>query len=210
MCQVRHVVRIRRELNVPLTSPVLGFIGRLYPVKGPRKMLRMMGEIARRRPDAVLLVAGDGPERSACEDIARDLDFRKNVRFLGQRNDIPELLAATDLIVMPSESEGLPLAAIEAMAAGRPVVGFDVGGFREIVEDRQSGRVIAPGNESAFVEAILTLLEDPQSLSAYGARAFSAAEQFSVERHVSGLLDCYRELAGIGNSANQAHVFSEG
>jgi glycosyltransferase involved in cell wall biosynthesis len=186
--------QIRAELNIESGTPVLGFIGRMYPVKGHRAMLRMMGAILKRRPDVLLLLIGDGPERAACERLVKEQGIERNVRFLGQRSDIPELLAVSDLLVMPSESEGLPLTAIEAIAAGRPVVGFDVGGFREIVDDGQSGSVIPPGDNEAFTQAILSLLESPKVLAAYGACAFAAAERFGVEYHVKGLLQCYRDL----------------
>lgn len=190
--------RVRRELAIMPESRVLAMVGRMYPVKGPQAMMRMLSAIVKRCRDVVLLFVGDGPERAACETLARELKLCGHVRFLGQRHDVPELLAACDLVVMPSESEGLPTAAIEAMAAARPVVGFDVGGMREIVEDRQNGRVIAPGDRQAFVDAVVDLLCDRAMLAAFGARASAAAERFSVAQHVRRLVACYTEAATAG------------
>ncbi len=150
--------------------------------------MQACAEVIQARHPAIVIAQAGG------EVVLIEQRIERNVRFLGQRSDIPEMLAISDLLVMPSESEGLRLTAIEAIAAGRPVVGFDVGGFREIVDDGQSGRVIRPGDNEAFTQAILSLLDSPDVLAAYGARAFAAAERFGVEYHVKGLLQCYHDL----------------
>src|SRR5690606_4924201 len=122
--------RLRAELGIAEGAPVIGMIGRMFPVKGHRRMLRIMAGIVRHHPDALLLLVGDGPERTACAALAAELDLDRHVVFAGQRGDVAELLALCSLVVVPSDSEGLPLTAIEAMAAGIPVVAFDVGGVR--------------------------------------------------------------------------------
>jgi glycosyltransferase involved in cell wall biosynthesis len=187
--------KLRDELDIPPQSPVLGLVGRMFPVKGHRQMLEMLPAILQRMPDAVLLLVGDGPERPRCEALATELGLHRNVRFAGQRNDVAKLLKACDLIVVPSESEGLPLTAIEAMAAGLPVVAFDVGGMSEVVDDGVTGAVVAAGDSAAFTAAVLSLLEDPVKRSTFGASAAAAAERFGIERHVERLLGHYRELA---------------
>jgi glycosyltransferase involved in cell wall biosynthesis len=187
--------RVREALGIPAASRVIAMIGRMYPIKGHRSMLQMMERIAKACSAALLLVVGDGPERPACEAIVEQHALQEHVRFLGQRTDVPELLAASDLVVMPSRAEGLGLAAIEALAAGRPVVAFDVGGLGEVVTDGADGRLIRAGDEDAFVESVVTLLMDQQLLKACGERAALAAERFSLERHIEKLLGCYREVA---------------
>lgn len=186
---------VRESLGFAPASRVIAMVGRMYPVKGHRSMLQMMGRIAKTCSAALLLVVGDGPERPACEAMVEQLGLRKHVRFLGHRTDVPELLAASDFVVMPSQTEGLGLAAIEALAAGRPVVAFDVGGLREVVTDGADGRVIRAGDQDAFVEAIVTLLSDQHLLNACGEQAALAAERFSLNRHIDKLLSCYREAA---------------
>lgn len=187
--------RLRDELDLSPERPVLGLIGRMFPVKGQRRMLQMMPGILRRRPDAVLLLVGDGPDRAGCAALASELGIEDSVRFVGQRSDIAELVTVCSIVVLPSESEGLPLTAIEALAAGRPVVAYDVGGMREVVDDGQSGLVVAAGDSAAFTEAVLSLLENPVRLAAFGARTLTAAERFGVEHHVQRLLRHYRTLA---------------
>lgn len=198
--QVRNVAsdsrfRIREELDISHASSVITMIARMYPVKGHKQMLQMMLLIAKRCPDAVLIFAGDGPELPACQALANELGLNARVRFLGHRSDVPELLMTSDLVVMPSQTEGLGLAAIEALAAGRPVVGFAVGGLCEVVDDGADGRLVKPGDQEAFVDAVVSLLNDRQLLHACGARAVVASERFSLELHVGRLMQCYEEAA---------------
>jgi len=186
---------VRQSLNIAETTHVLLVVGRMYPIKGHRTMLRMMPGIVERCPDAVLLLAGDGPEREPCEALAAELGLRDHVRFLGQRGDIPELLAASDIVALPSESEGFPISAIEALATGRPVVAFGVGGVPEVVVDGETGRVVPPADTVAFVNATVALMHDDDSRAAFGLHARRAAEEFTLDAHVQQLLNCYREVA---------------
>jgi glycosyltransferase involved in cell wall biosynthesis len=156
-------------------------------------MLQAMPAIVRECPDALLLVAGDGPERAACEAIVAQGGLGRHVMFLGQRRDIPELLHACDLLVIPSQSEGLPIAAIEAHAAGRPVVGFDVGGVSEVVQDGVTGRVVPAADLVALADATSSLLKDAAALAAYGDAARRVAQSFGLDAHVRSLIACYRE-----------------
>ena len=186
--------RLRSELGVVEDAPVIGMIGRFYPVKGHRALIRAMARVARARSDALLVLVGDGPLRVDCERLVAQLGLAPQVRFLGQRNDVPELLAAMDLVAMPSELEGLPLTAIEALAAGRPVVGFDVGGMREVITDGVDGRVVPAGDEPALADALLGLIGDAAQLQACSTAALANSRRFAVELHVQRLLDCYREV----------------
>jgi glycosyltransferase involved in cell wall biosynthesis len=167
---------------------------RMYPVKGHQAMLGMMPRIIEACPDVLLLLAGDGPERETCEALTDRLGLSRYVMFLGERDDVPELLAACDIFVMPSEREGLGLAAIEALAMGKPVVGFDVGGLSEVIDDGETGRLVPFGDIDAFIAAVLALLFDAALLAALGDRAQRAAQRFSLEEHVRRLLECYQEL----------------
>ena len=187
--------RVRRELELSPDQPVVAMIGRMYRVKGHRAMLQMLPAITQQCSGLTLLLVGDGPERAGCERLVSELQLQAHVRFLGARSDIAQLLAAVDLLVMPSESEGLGLAAIESLAAGKPVVAFAVGGLREVVEDRVTGRLVRPGDYEAFVSAVVETIRDPAQLAAYAQRAVLAAERFSVDEHVRRLIDCYREVA---------------
>jgi glycosyltransferase involved in cell wall biosynthesis len=191
-------LRVRQSLRLNQDCPVLAMIGRMHPVKGHRSMLKMLPAITAECPDLVLLLAGDGPQRAVCEALASELHLDANVRFLGHRSDIPRLLAASDLLVMPSESEGLGLAAIEALAAGKPVVAFAVGGLREVVVDGANGRLVTPGDCSGFAAAVVETIRDRQRLADYGYRAALDSKRFTVEEHVRKLIDCYQEASQSG------------
>jgi glycosyltransferase involved in cell wall biosynthesis len=191
-------MRTREMLDVPAGSAVVAMIARRYAEKGAREMIEIMSVVSKARPDAVLVLAGDGPERASCESLARTLGLERVVRFLGNRDDIPELLAAADLVVIPSHREGLGLSAVEALAAGKPVVAFDVGGLREVVSDGASGRLITAGDQRAFADAVITLLQDPGLLREYGQFAALDSERFSLDRYVHKLLQCYREANSSG------------
>ncbi|HVS77085.1 MAG TPA: glycosyltransferase family 4 protein [Steroidobacteraceae bacterium] len=184
--------RVRAELGIEPGRAVLAIIGRLHPVKGHRAMLTMLPAILRSCPRALLLVIGDGPERAACEDLARALGVSQHVRFLGRRGDVPRLLAAVDLVLMPSQSEGLGLAAIEALAAARPVIAFAAGGLPEVVQDGVNGRLVQPGDDEAFTHAVIDTLRDSGRRFSYARGAASSAQRFGVDAHVRRLIDCYR------------------
>lgn len=184
--------RLRATLGLGELQPVLTMVGRMYPIKGTLAMVRMMRPIVDALPDARLLLVGDGPDRAACEQLAQSLGIAPNIRFLGHRDDVPELLAASDLVVMPSQSEGLGLAAIEALAGGRPVVAYAVGGLPEVVTDGVTGRCVPAGDEPAFAAAVIALLRDRDLLQRYGVAAAADAARFGLDRHVATLLDCFR------------------
>jgi L-malate glycosyltransferase len=186
---------LRAELGIGEDTGVITMIARMHPVKGHQDMLQIMNAIVRSSPSALLVLVGDGPERSACEALVATLGLKSNVKFLGHRTDIPELLAASDVVVAPSQSEGLGLTAVEALAAGRPVVAYAVGGLREVVTDASDGRLIAYGDRDAFATAVVELLADRQLREAYGRRGIVAAERFGIDSHIDALLGIYRELA---------------
>ena len=188
--------RVRAELDIEPGRPVLAIVGRMHPVKGHRALLGMLPAIVRSCPRALLLVIGDGPERAPCEALARGLGMSQHVRFLGRRADVPRLLAAIDLLLMPSQSEGLGLAAIEALAAARPVIAYAVGGLPEVVVDGLNGRLVPPGDCEGFAGAVAATLGDPGKRFAYARGAISSARRFSLDTHVRGLIDCYRMTVG--------------
>jgi glycosyltransferase involved in cell wall biosynthesis len=164
---------------------------RLHAQKGHRYLL----EAALLVPDAIFVFAGDGPERTSLEDQSARLGLRDRVLFLGRRDDIPALLAQCDVCVLPSLSEGLPLAVLEAMAAGTPVIGCAVGGVPELVADGQTGLLVPPADPQALAGAIRCLLSNPglaRQLAAAGhARVL---QDFSVSTMVARITAIYEEL----------------
>ncbi len=184
----------RAALGLPDDALVLGTLGRLTEQKGQRVLLQAVASLAREHPNVVLFLAGVGPLRERLEAEASRLGLSERVRFLGLRRDRETLYAAMDLFVLPSQWEGLSLALVEAMGAGRAVVATNVGGNPEVVEDGVSG-LLVPGNDpDALTTALARLASDPSERAALGeAAASQARSRFSIERHVSDLAALYRQ-----------------
>lgn len=199
---------MRESLGIRHDRRVLVVVGRMYPVKGHRTMLNMMPAIVRRCPDALLILVGDGPERGACEALVSELKLQACTRFLGQRMDVPEIVSASDLVLIPSSSEAFSIAALEALACGKPVVGFGVGGLPELVLDGETGRMVRPGDTQAFSEAVVSMLENEPARAAFGLQARRAAGEFTLDAHVLRLMDVYHEISKLG--ANDSHWLISG
>jgi glycosyltransferase involved in cell wall biosynthesis len=176
-------------------------IARLVRRKGIHHLL----EAATHLPDVELLIAGEGPERGDLERHAVALAVADRVRFLGHRTDIPGLLAAADVFVLPSLVEGLPICVLEAMAAGKPIVATAIGGTREAVIDGESALLVPAGRADALAGAIRSVLDDPdlaQRLAAAAARR--VREQFAAEHMAARTMRLYdRVLAGRGGIAHE-------
>jgi glycosyltransferase involved in cell wall biosynthesis len=185
--------RIRRELALADDTAVIGLVGRLNVAqKGQDVMIRAMRTLRGMRSDTVLLLVGDGPDRARCEALVRQLGLDDAVRFTGQRSDIPEVLAAVDVAVVPSVcDEGLPFVAIEASAAGRPVVAFDSGGLSEVVLHGRTGIVVPKGDIAGLAAAIAKLLDDSGLAKRLGEGGRRYASRFGLSEHVSELMDLY-------------------
>ena len=141
----------------------------------------------------MLLVAGAGPLREDLEAEAARLGLADRVRFLGVRRDRATLYAAMDLFVLPSRWEGLSLALVEAMGAGRAVVATDVGGNPEVVQHGRTGLLVPPGDAGALADAIGKVARDRELRASLGdAAAADARSRFSIEQHVAQLSALYR------------------
>lgn len=187
-------IAIRRELNLPVDAPLLCLVGRFQPVKGQRDMLRIFQRIVGHRPDCVLLLVGSGPDRAVCEQRAEQRQLQRNVRFVGYRHDVHRLMAAADVAVVPSRSEGLSRFAIEANFCGVPVVAFDSGGIADVLVDPVCGELVPPGDDRAFSDAVLRALQRSRSPSFAHARSHSARDRFGLAGHVDALRSCYDAL----------------
>jgi glycosyltransferase involved in cell wall biosynthesis len=186
----------RRRLGLPDAGPAVGIVGRLVPVKDHPTFLRAAARLARERPDAVFVVAGDGESRRTLETSGRDL-LGDRIRFLGWVDDLPALYGALDVVVLTSTNEGTPVSLVEAGAAGRPVVATRVGGVAEVVEDGRTGTLVPPGDPVATAAAVGRLLADPASAGAMGAAARgSVASRFDAARLDAALIELYRDLLG--------------
>jgi glycosyltransferase involved in cell wall biosynthesis len=185
----------RSGLGLPPTRPVVLQVGRLHPQKGPDILLAAARAVLARRPETTFLLAGDGPWRTALARALQAGGLTENVRILGWRADVPALMAASEVVVLPSRWEGLPYALLEAMALARPCVATTVGGCPEAIESGVSGLLIPPQDPDALAEAILALLADPAWARALGeAAAQRVAQCFSLERSVAQTVALYERL----------------
>ena len=184
---------MRRQLAVPGDALVFGTVGRLSREKGHSVLIEAAGQLAQRLPAVVLLVVGDGPERRSLEQACLAFPGLR-VIFTGVRSDVTDLLAAMDVFALPSMTEGHPVALLEAMAAGKPVVASAVGGVPDILEGGGIGIMVTPGDPRALAAALEGLGSDRGKAMAMGERAkLAVASQYSVERMARRYVDVYRE-----------------
>jgi sugar transferase (PEP-CTERM/EpsH1 system associated) len=187
--------RARVDLGIPLRAVVAGTVGRLQPVKGTGYLLEAWSRLASDHPDAILLLVGGGPQQAALERMSRRLGISERVRFLGDRADVPGLLRGMDVFVLPSLWEGMPNAALEAMAVGLPVVATAVGGTSEVVVDGVTGLLVQPGDPDALAQSIARLLRDPDLRHKMGqAGRERVVKHFSVGRTVEQTERLYEQL----------------
>lgn len=186
---------LRRGLRLPPDATVFLTAGRLHPSKGIDDFLRAAAIVAARRPAARFLVAGGGPDRAALERLAADLRIEAKTLFLGDRRDLPSLLAGIDVFVLASREEGMPNVLIEAMAAELPVVATAAGGSAEVIAHRSTGLLVPPGDVDAIAEAACAMLDDAAGAAAMAASARqSVAASFSIDTTVRRTQDLYEEL----------------
>jgi glycosyltransferase involved in cell wall biosynthesis len=172
-------------------NPVVGVVARLSPEKGVHILLEAMPAVLRDVPAARLLVLGDGPERARLEALAGTLGIKGSVEFVGYREDVESWLPRFDVFVLPSLTEGIPLALLEAMASARAVVATAVGGVPEVVCNGESGILTSPGDPPALAAAIVKLLRDGQERLRLGAAAARRVREDFSEEAMSG---AYRRL----------------
>jgi len=189
---------VRTAEGVGTDEIVLLTLSALVHRKGLDVLLDAMGVLAGRglRPRAWL--AGVGPQRTLLADQTRRLGLSEQVRFLGRRDDVGDLLAACDIAVLPSRREGLGVAALEAMAAARPLVASAVGGLADAVIDGRTGLLVPPGDSMTLGAALERLLRDPDLRARLGAAGPTRiAEGFLPEQMVAAYERLYRQLLGM-------------
>lgn len=186
---------VRKEFGINPETVVAGIVARLHPVKGHLYLLQAVVKLIREVPGLLLMIVGTGPDREKLEDAVRALGLGKNVIFTGFRKDIPEVIAALDILVVPSISEGLGLTVMEGMAMKKPVVAFRVGGIPEIITSGQDGILVPPLDTEALASALLKLVRDKQMASEIGAAARATIEErFSAGVMAEKTAQLYRDL----------------
>jgi glycosyltransferase involved in cell wall biosynthesis len=150
----------RGELGITKKGPIIGVGVRLCEQKGITYLLKAMPDIIKSFPDCTLIIAGRGPLEPELKAEAKSLGIMDNVRFLGMRLDIPELLQIMDCYVLPSLWEGMPMVLLEAMAAGCPIVATNVGGISSVITPEETGSLVEPEDSKAISNAVMRALKD--------------------------------------------------
>jgi glycosyltransferase involved in cell wall biosynthesis len=192
----------RRSLGLPGEAQTVTMVGALRIEKNYPRLLRIARLVVARAPRVLFLIAGDGPERVAVESGIQSLGLGANVRLLGHRRDIGDILRATDVAVLTSDREGIPNSLLEAGAAGLPSVCVNNGGGAFVLRDGETGFLLPLDDDAGFAEKVLALLADPGLRERVGHAARERVRnQFTVEAMADNLLAVYRralDSAGKG------------
>lgn len=189
----------RSGLGIRHGEVVLISVGRLVSIKGFENLIEAVGRLISDGVLTKLLIVGDGPDRSRYEELIRGRALSANIRLLGQRDDVPDLLRSSDCFVLASRSEGLSCSIIEAMAAGLPVVATDVGGNCELVQEGVSGYLVPYGDLDALVSRLKQIVVDADRRIQLGqAGAGLAAQRFSLKGMVAQYVILYEPACIVG------------
>jgi len=181
------IATVRRQLNITPNAPVIAIVAALRPEKNHELFLSMARRVTEQLRDARFLIIGDGPRRELLEQRAGELGIAQRVLFLGSRDDVPQLLAASDVFALTSHNEANPVSILEAMSVGRPVVATNVGSIHEAVDQGQTGYLVPPGDEKQLARRVIELLEDPVRAHEMGAAARQKVVQcWSIDVMIQG------------------------
>ena len=186
---------VRRRHGIPADAFVVGWFGRMTAVKQTDDLLTTLAALLERDVDALLLLVGDGDDRTRLEERAHELGVARACLFLGYQQDVAPWFAISDAVVLTSASEGTPATIIEALAACRPVVATDVGGVSDVVDEGETGFLVPAGDTDALAMRLALLAYDPERRETMGRLGRERAlHRYAVERLVDDIDALYREL----------------
>jgi glycosyltransferase involved in cell wall biosynthesis len=187
---------LRSEFGFVPDAPLVLFVGRLAEQKRVNDLLKALDLLQHVQPDLRSLIVGEGPLREHLEQTAQAYDLNGRLQFLGHRDDVPRLMAAADVVVLPSAYEGLPNVVLEAMRFGKPVVATAAPGTTEVVVDGETGVLVPVGNVMLLARAIRDIVRDPAQASRLGAAGRARVESlFRVDTMVAQFGELYENLA---------------
>jgi len=186
--------RIRTELGIGNQRRILLGVGRLHRQKGFDWLLEQAPELLKRLPEHDLVIAGDGPERKSLGELASRLGLKDRVHFTGWRTDVPRLMQAADIFLLPSRWEGMPNVLIEAMGLGLPVVAASVEGVTEVLGPLAKGQAVPFGDGAAFIDAVCEIVSD----STHKAKLAEVnCERIRAEFSLRAMISKYEDLFSI-------------
>ena len=193
-----NTAKLRQSLDISDDKLVVGNVANLRSPKGHQYLVEAAAQICKDIPNVEFLLIGEegkGNLKEQLEDQIADLRLEENVKLLGFRRDVKQLLRIMDVFVLPSLSEGLPLSVVEAMAASLPVVATDVGGLKEIVSDGETGYLVESGNAAVLADKVSTLLTDKNLRKRMGNKGRKVAlDRFSLESMIDNYQNLYEKL----------------
>jgi glycosyltransferase involved in cell wall biosynthesis len=192
--QVVNEQQVRMELGLDPDAKLVGMIGRLEEQKNPLDFIRAAAEVRKHYSKVQFVLVGDGPLRPDCERLIEELGLKEGFFMLGYRDDVARILSILTITAMSSLWEGLPIAFLESMSAGKPIVANDVDGASEVVQDGKTGFLVPPHTPMEMAEKILTLLNDEALCEKMGRIAQERSRRFSIQRMLEEIETLYGEL----------------
>jgi glycosyltransferase involved in cell wall biosynthesis len=186
---------LKRKWGLHEQDDVIGIVSKLWEGKGHALLIRAFKEIRREKPQARLVIVGEGYLTESLKDLVTQLELSGAVIFTGFIEDVPQILATFDVAVLPSYFEGMGRVLLEAMAMEKPVVGTAVGGIPDLIEQGLNGYLVSPGSEKELAAAVLKILDDKNLALQMGqAGRRKMTDPFSAESMVQSIENVYREL----------------
>lgn len=189
----------RSRLGIKKNEKIIIFVGTLRPVKGVKYLIQAMKTIIQEKTTIRLILVGNGDEKQGLQEIVRELNLEKNIRFVGEvpNENIPMYLAAADIFVLPSLSEGFPIVVLEAMASGLPIVATDVTGLAEIIKDGVNGFLIEPRHPEDIAEKILFLLSNNEVLHRIAIQNKEEVKEYAWDNIIKEFEGIYSKALSI-------------
>jgi glycosyltransferase involved in cell wall biosynthesis len=188
---------VRGQWGIPADAPVLGVLARLAPQKGLTYLVSALPAILAQHPDTYALVVGEGYLRPDLEAQARSLGVESRLLLVGYHANVVDYLRASDIFVLPSLFEGMPLSILEAMGAGLPVIATAVDGTPEVVIEGETGLLVPPADPPALAQAVNRLLDDRQLAARLGRAGRARADAFSEAALLDRVGEVYRQARGL-------------
>lgn len=189
---------LRARWGVPETGPLVGFVGRLSPEKGPEMFLRVARILQHLAPDVHCVMVGEGPLRTELERFLQQFDLQQRVRLVGLHVDMPEVYAHLDIVLSTSLTEAMPFALMEAMACGLPVVAPRVGGIPDLIQHGETGWLITPGADQEAANRLVALCNSPQDRERMGRLARQrCVDRFSMEASSNAMVTLFHRLVPV-------------
>ena len=186
--------QLRLEMGYNENQKLILCIGELLPNKNQQMAIRMMHEIVKKYPDAMLLIAGNGPEKNNLENLIAELGLQNNVKLLGYVTNLEDYQHIADMCVSCSRREGLPLNIVEAMMSGTPVVATYNRGHRELINDEQNGYLVSINDNSSITEKVLTLLDYSSIYKSISENAILKGNEYSKTAVIEDLRKVYSNV----------------